>query len=291
MSIGGGGEGYGERERDRTGEEGAAGAYSRGSTGLTTRTRLPGSEGGGRPPTRPGRSVITVVGVVVLLIAAIAFANRGGDGSGGGDGKGGSGQGGGAQPTAPTGQKPVQGGEGGIASGFPQSEQGAQSAAANYAVALGGDGMFSKDSRHDIVDRVYTEAAAARLKGPQDEAYSPKFMDRLGLDEEGNPPQGKTFVSRTIPVGTKVTSFSESKATVAVWYTGLIGMAGAGSKDPVRTDWKTWTFKLQWTGDDWKTDSDKQKDGPAPVHGDIAASGSEEISNAVEEYGGFTYAR
>ena len=74
MSIGG--EGYGER--DRTGEEGGGSAYDRGSVGLTTRTRLPDGEGGGgRPPSRPGRNVITVVGVVVLLIAAIAFANQG----------------------------------------------------------------------------------------------------------------------------------------------------------------------------------------------------------------------
>ncbi|MFC4494723.1 hypothetical protein ACFPA8_11330 [Streptomyces ovatisporus] len=287
MSIGG--EGYGER--DRTGEEGGGAAYGRGPSGLTTtRTRLPDGEGGGRPPSRPGRNLITVVGVVVLLIAAIAFANRSGGDSEDDAGSGGK-EAGGAQPTAPTGQKPVKGNEGGIASGFPQSEQGAESAAANYAVALGGDGMFDKDTRHEIVDTVYTEEAAAKLKPPQDKAYGPKFLDRLGLDEDGNPPKGKTFISRTIPVGTKVMEFEEEQATVAVWYTGLIGMAGTGSQDPVRTDWKTWTFKLRWTGDDWKAVDDTQKDGPAPVQGDIAASGAEEISDAVEEYGGFTYAR
>ncbi|WP_314175101.1 hypothetical protein [Streptomyces winkii] len=285
MSIGG--EGYGER--DRTGDEGAAGGYGRGPSALTTtRTRLPGGEGGGRPPARPGRSIVTIVGVVVLLIAAIAFANQSDEGSGD---DAGSKDGAGAQPTAPTGQKPVKGGKGGIASGFPHSQQGAESAAANYAVALGGDGMFNKDSRHEIVDAVYTEEAASRLKGPQDKAYSPKFLDRLGLDEDGEPPKGKTFISRTIPVGTKVTEFDKKQATVGVWYTGLIGMAGSGSQDPVRTDWKTWTFKLRWTGDDWRAVSDTQKDGPAPVQGDITASGAEEISKAVEEYGGFTYAR
>lgn len=289
MSIGG--EGYGER--DRTGDEGVAGGYGRGPSGPpTTRTRLPGSEGAGRPPTRPGRGVVSVVGVVVLLIAAIAFANMsGGDGGSGGDGNAGGREGSEAQPTAPTGQKPVKGGKDGIASGFPKSQQGAESAAANYAVALGGDGMFSRDSRHKIVDAVYTQEAASKLKAPQDKAYSPKFLDRLGLDKNGYPPKGKTFISRTIPVGTKVTNFDKKQAIVAVWSTSLIGMAGTGSQDPVRTDWKTWTFKLRWTGDDWKAVSDEQKDGPAPVQGDIAASGAEEISKAVEEYGGFTYAR
>ncbi|MFE1842779.1 hypothetical protein ACFW8Z_04800, partial [Streptomyces sp. NPDC059515] len=58
-----------------------------GGTGQT-RTRLPEGEGGGpyggarRTGRSSSRSLVTVVGVVVLLIAAIAFANRGGDGSG-----------------------------------------------------------------------------------------------------------------------------------------------------------------------------------------------------------------
>lgn len=47
-----------------------------------TRTRLPEGNsgdvyGGARRPVRSSRSLITVVGVVVLLVAAIAFANRG----------------------------------------------------------------------------------------------------------------------------------------------------------------------------------------------------------------------
>lgn len=279
-------------ERNPEGQGGAGPVYGRGSSRLTTRTRLPEGESGGRPPARPGRSLITVVGVVVLLIAAIAFANRGdGGGGGGGDDGDGARKGAEAQPTAPSGEKPVKGGEGGIASGFPKTEQGAQSAAANYAVALGGDGMFKKDSRHEIVDAVYTADAAAKLKPPQDKAYSKDFLDRVGLDADGNPPDGKTFISRTIPVGTKVTDFSDERATVAVWYTALIGMSGTGSKDPVRTDWKTWTFELQWADGDWKAVTDKQKNGPAPVQGDVPAAGSEEISDAVREYGGFSYAR
>ena len=43
------------------------------------------------------------------------------------------------------GGKPVTGQSGGIASGFARTAQGAQSAAANYAVALGSDGMFNED--------------------------------------------------------------------------------------------------------------------------------------------------
>ncbi|MFE4056981.1 hypothetical protein ACFXP3_11890 [Streptomyces sp. NPDC059096] len=261
-----------------------------------TRTRLPdprGTDSYGDGPRRPGRgsrSLVTVVGVVVLLIAAIAFVNRGGGGAPAGDtAKGASGAG--ADPTAATGVEPVTGRSGAIPKGFAKNAQGAASAAANYAVALGSDGMFHQDSRHTIVDTVYTPEAATRLKGPQDQAYSPEFLQKLGLDAEGNPPQGSDFISRTIPVGTKVESLTGDTAKVSVWYTGLIGMSGPDSTDPVRTTWQTGTFELRWTDNDWKIAAESQKDGPAPVPGDVAASTADEISKAVEQYGGFTYAR
>jgi hypothetical protein len=276
------------------GEPGGRTSEGFGGSGQT-RTRLPGSGdadiyGGARRPARSGsRSLVTVVGVVVLLIAAIAFANRGG--GGGDDDAPGSAKEPAAQPTAPSGVRPVKGDTGGIPTGYARDEQGAQSAAANYAVALGSDGMFNRSSRHQIVDTVYTADAAARLKGPQDVAYSAEFLKKLGLDAEGNPPDGSTFVSRTVPVGTKVEALKEQTARVSVWYTGLIGMSGPDSTDPVSTTWKTWTFDLRWVDGDWKIAADTQTEGPAPVPGDVRASASDEISKAIEEFGGFTYAR
>ena len=114
-----------------------------------TRTRMPerdgdpygGSRRGGRSPSR---SLVTVVGVVVILIAAIAFANRGGGDSAADDGGGGGGDAPKASSTAASGQKPVDGKAAGIPSGFAHDKQGAESAAANYAVALGSAEMFDK---------------------------------------------------------------------------------------------------------------------------------------------------
>ncbi|WP_228994993.1 hypothetical protein [Streptomyces sp. DH8] len=259
-----------------------------------TRTRLPDGDAGhpqARRPVRTSRSLVMIVGVVVLLIAAIAFANRGGgsddDASPGAKDRESAGSG----PTAATGTKPVQGKNGTIASGFARDEQGAQSAAANYAVALGSAEMFTKESRHRILDAVYTPEAADRLRAPQDQAYSPEFLARLGLDPEGNAPKGSTFISRTVPVGTKVLAFDHDTAKVAVWYTGLIGMSGQDSTKPVSTSWKTWTAQLAWSGGDWKVTGGSESDGPAPVPGDVPASPSDTISKVVEEYGGFTYAR
>lgn len=259
--------------------------------GPHTRTLLPEDEQQGPGPARPRplRSLLIVLGVVALLIAAIAVANRGGgtdptgNGDGGSDSKG--------DPTAASGVPPVGTDAKGVPRGFAHTEQGAQSAAANFAVALGSDGMFDKDSRHAIVDAVYTPQAAGPLKAEQDKAYTGALLERVGLDADGQAPEGMTFISRTVPVGTKLVKYEGDTATVSVWCTGLIGMAGTGSDNPVRTDWLTHTFELRWTGGDWRAVKTGQKQGPAPVNGDAPVSGAEEIAGAVDEYGGFTYAR
>ncbi|MFJ3955688.1 hypothetical protein ACIPXV_37580 [Streptomyces libani] len=262
-----------------------------------TRTRLPDNDGdiyGSGRRSRTGlssRNLVTIVGVIVLLLAAIAFANRGGSGNSETASNDSPKDPARTQPTAPTGTKAVSGKTGGIASGFAKTEQGAQSAAANYAVALGSSDMFHEDQRHKIVDTVMAPSAVASLQNKLDEAYSPDFFKAVGLKADGSAPPGMTFVSRTIPVGTKVKDFAKDQATVEVWCTGLLGLAGEGSVKPVTTSWFTLTMKLAWTGNDWKTLTRSQKDGPAPVSGDVPASGAKDIAGAVQGYGGFTYAR
>ncbi|MFD3519163.1 hypothetical protein [Streptomyces sp. NPDC058653] len=262
-----------------------------------TRTRLPDGGtgdgyGGARRPPRSSRSLIAMVGVVVLLIAAIAFANREGGGddtsastTGGGEGASGP------QPTAASGVKPVTGKNGGIPSGFAKDEQGAESAAANYAVALVSADILRPDARGGIMSQIFAPDKAADLEAKFNAAYDKAFLDKIGLDEKGNAAEGLTYVSRTAPVGTKITQFTEASATVEVWCTGVFGTAGVSSTNPVTNDWFTMTLKLQWVSDDWKVESFAQKDGPAPVNTDRTASNADEISKAVAEYGGFTYAR
>ncbi|MEV4340035.1 hypothetical protein [Streptomyces sp. NPDC049590] len=258
-----------------------------------TRTRLPDPDPYGGAPRRPqrssSRSLVTVVGVVVLLIAAIAFANRGDE-----------------TPTtthptkatqpqstatAPTGTKPVPANPGTIPSGYAHTPQGAQSAAANYAVALGSADMFNKPRRDAILQAVMTPSRAIGSEAAFDRAYTPAFAKALGLNDDGTAPKGYTFVSRTSPIGTKVTETTDNSVTVEVWCSGLLGLAGENSTNPVTNSWFTLTMKLEWAGGDWKIATHSQKEGPAPVPGDDRASSSEEMSKAVDEYGGFTYAR
>ncbi|CAM5445848.1 hypothetical protein GCM10010222_81240 [Streptomyces tanashiensis] len=260
-----------------------------------TRTRLPEGNsgdvyGGARRPVRSSRSLITVVGVVVLLIAAIAFANRGGtepaDAAGPRSGTPGR-----TAPTSATGVRPVTGKNGTIPTGYAHDDQGAQSAATNYAVALGSVEMFQDGPREEIVRTIHAPAIADDLVKRLDASYSPDFLASIGLDANGAAPSGMTFVSRTIPVGAKVRDYTDTSATVEVWCTGLVGLAGTGSTKPVTSTWFTITEKLTWVGGDWRVESSTQNEGPTPVNGDNRASMADEIAEAVEGYGGFTYAR
>ncbi|MET8844578.1 hypothetical protein ABZW67_31295 [Streptomyces rubiginosohelvolus] len=259
-----------------------------------TRTRLPDGDPGNptaRRPVRNSRSLVTITGIVVLLVAAIAFANRGGgsddDAPPGAKSSGAAG----SAPTAATGTKPVEGGNGTIPSGFARDEQGAQSAAANYAVALVSAEILKPAQRPAIVKQIFTADRAAELKERFDKAYDKEFLDKVGLDEDGNAADGLTYVSRTAPVGTKVIAYSPSEVTVEVWCTGVFGTAGVSSTNPVSNDWFTMTLKLRWAEEDWKVESFSQKDGPAPVNTDRTASNADEIADAVRDFGGFTYAR
>ncbi|PVC95436.1 hypothetical protein [Streptomyces sp. CS014] len=260
-----------------------------------TRTRLPdGDPGnpGARRPVRNSRSLVTITGIVVLLVAAIAFANRGGgsddEASPGAKSPGTAG----SAPTAATGTKPVEGKNGTIPSGFAHDEQGAQSAAANYSVALVSDGMFSQEQRREISKAVYAPDVASARRDDLDKIYSDEsFLASIGLNPDGSAPEGLTFISRANPVGTKVEKYAGDTASVAVWYSALFGLAGEGSKNPVSESWYTTTYELRWVDGDWKISDFQQKDGPVPVGRDQAASSAEEMADAVQQFGGFTYAR
>ncbi|MFD9474280.1 hypothetical protein [Streptomyces goshikiensis] len=262
-----------------------------GGTGQT-RTRLPDSPsdayGTPRRTPRASRGLVTVVGVVVLLIAAIAFANQSQDTPS----EPSSDKAPASSSTAATGTTPSPAAPGTIPKGFAHTEQGAQSAAANYAVALGSDGMFDSVRRRAIVQAVYLPDVAAARQGDLDRLYADQeFLARIGLEAGGKTPKGLMFVSRTNPAGTKVEKYSGDSASVSVWYSTLFGLAGEGSKNPVAESWYTNTFELRWLNDDWRISDFTQKDGPAPVGRDQAAASAEEMAAAVSQFGGMTYAR
>nr|WP_188296185.1 hypothetical protein [Streptomyces sp. CBMA156] len=267
-----------------------------------TRTRLPVGEQSSPQPSyrqsRPLRALLTVLVVVTLLVVAIAIANRvkpeaGASGSGGGGGsadRAAPSAASGAGP-APSGDQPVGTTANGIPTGYPHTEPGAQSAATNYAVAIGSADMFRTDSRHGIVATIADPGALAGLQSRLDQGFGGDTVTRYGLDAQGHAPKGLTFVSRTVPVGAKSTAYTDGDAKVEVWCTGLTGLAGERSVQPVTTNWFTLTLSLHWTGSDWKLTDFTSRQGPAPMPGDQQAATADEITGAVQQLGGFRYAR
>ncbi len=158
-------------------------------------------------------------------------------------------------------------------------------------MALGSAEMFNKAQRDPILQSIIVPARVADFEARLDQAYTPEFNKNVGLKEDGTTPQGLTFVSRTTPIGTKVIESSSDTATVEVWCSGLLGLAGESSTNPVTNSWFTISMQLEWTEGDWKIVTHSQKDGPTPVPGDERASSADEMAKAVQEYGGFTYAR
>ncbi|WP_035846357.1 hypothetical protein [Kitasatospora azatica] len=262
-----------------------------------TRTRLPvGEQASAQPPgrqPRPLRTLLTVLVVVTLLVLAISIANS--------DKKTGSVAGGGhsaaavppgaTAPTAPSGDQPVTATSNGIGTGYPHTEQGAQSAAANYAVALGSADMFRADGRRTVLTAIADPAVADSLRARYDQAITPDVLAHLGLDAQAKAPSGLTFVSRSTPIGTRTEGYTADTTKAMVWYVGLIGLAGSGSTLPVRESWNTLTLTLHWVGDDWKITDFSRQSGPAPVPADQQAATADEITGAVQQFGGFRYAR
>jgi hypothetical protein len=178
----------------------------------------------------------------------------------------------------------------GVAVGYPDSRDGAKSAAANYTIAYGSDAMFDTNKRHAILDAIADPTVKPALQAQLDQSFA-AVMSRFGLDPNGNPPKGQTFVDRTIPVGVHVLSYTDNEAQVSVWTTGIVGLAGTGSTLPVAEAWNTATVTLHWVDGDWKWVAFTQTDGPTPVSGMQPPSTVDQISNAVKEFEGLDYAR
>ncbi|MGW4803998.1 hypothetical protein [Kitasatospora sp. NPDC004272] len=263
-----------------------------------TRTRLPVAEQTvhvtGRQA-RPLRTLLTILGIVTLLVVAVSIANRDKPavGRGGTSTSGDRASAAAASPdrTAASGQQPVTTTSNGIGTGYPHTDQGAQSAAANYAVALGSADMFRTADRHTVLATIADPTAVQPLQTRLDQAFTPETNARYGLDAEGRAPKGQTFVNRVVPVGTRTTNGADTATRVEVWCTGLYGLAGEGSVVPVTQDWYTLTVTMRWTGSDWKLTDYSRAAGPAPLPGDQQAATAKEIADAVQQFGGFRYAR
>jgi hypothetical protein len=249
-----------------------------------TRVRLPADESApGQRRRSPWGSALAALAVIALVIAAVAFANRGADT----DDEPSAGEG---APVPASGQAPSNRQVAGVATGFPHTRAGAESAATNYAVAIGSEQMLDDATRRRIIRAVADPAVEPAMQARMNDAFA-SLREFYKLDSDGEPPNGETFVYRALPVGSRLVSYREDAATVAVWTNGIIGVTGQNSTKPVLEAWHTITVTLRWVEGDWRWVSYDQKDGPTPVSGQQPASAADEIAEAVEKFGGYRYAR
>jgi hypothetical protein len=196
---------------------------------------------------KPSRATVLTVGVVTLLIAAIAVTN----GVGRDDDPAPAASGSAAASDDKPGAAPAA-----------HSRAGARTAATGYAERLGSADMFNEDARHALVADVAAPDRRAALSKEFDSAYTAELNQRIGLDEQGQPPAGQEFVNETLPARSTVTTYTPDRAVVDVWCAGVFGFKGEKVKTPVETNHFTLTITLVWSGDAWKFSDSKQTEDP-----------------------------
>ncbi|MFE7567949.1 hypothetical protein ACFU76_13430 [Streptomyces sp. NPDC057539] len=148
----------------------------------------------------------------------------------------------------------------------PQYEAGAQRAAAAIAAAIGSEEMFAPGARRQLLRRVAHPDVEAEIQAESEQAYT-RLARRIGLTEDGTAPGDTTFVSRTMPAGTALQTYTPETAVVRVWAHGILDLAGPGPEaaaEPVNQSWFTMTLILRRHGDRWRLMDTEQTSGPSP---------------------------
>ncbi len=255
-------------------------------------TRVEGADEA--PPGRPSRRPLAIgAGAAVLAGVAMLAAYTAGQGHRGGSAV----RPVGIVPTAATPSGPEAARPGGlqlvagVPVGYAHTDAGAISAATNYAVVYGGSAMFVPTLRRAIVDATTDPATRAAQQEQQSALYS-ATADKFGLDQQGRPTApGAEFVARELPVGARLVAYTPDTAVVAVWENGLVGLAGTGTTRPVQEGWGTTTVTLRWAARDWKWTAGSFTPGPTPITGVQTPSDPQAIADAVDQFGGLSYAR
>ncbi len=170
-----------------------------------------------------------------------------------------------------------------------RTEAGATAAAVEFLVAYGSPAMYDQGQRRQVLAAITSPAVQAQTQTQVDEAFT-LAAKSLGLDAGGSSLEGE-LVARTIPVGTRVVAYSPDRAVISVWVTGLLGVAGLGSRYPVQESWSTETVTLDWTPQGWRWASLDHTDGPAPIGSAQVPADADAIARAANQFGAVAYAR
>lgn len=158
---------------------------------------------------------------------------------------------------------------------FPQTREGATTAATAYVSALSGQALLDRDRLQRIVERIASRRARAELVSAYATAAS-ETRRRLGVDAS---PTSSVFL-RVAPVGFRVAAFSDNGASVMVWRVGIV--ASGATVQPQQV-WTTETVGLVWEDDTWKVTDLRSVPGPTPPLS-ASASPAGDLFSAIPTY-------
>ena len=137
-----------------------------------------------------------------------------------------------------------------------RTRAGAVSAAAQSITAFDGGVLLDPARLRAVVGRLASASSRARLVEAFDEA-SAQTRAKLGADTAPRP----VIVLRSVPVGYRIEQFTTAKATVAVWYVGIVG---SGATVQPQQSWRTQIVSLVWEDGAWKVSAFESSPGPTP---------------------------
>lgn len=132
----------------------------------------------------------------------------------------------------------------------------AVAAAARAITAFNGDVLLDPSRLQQVVARIASAESRAQLTAAFEQA-SAETRSKLGVGTVPAP----VIVLRSIPVGYRLERFSTGRATVAIWYVGIVG---SGATVQPQQSWRTEVVTLMWESGSWKVSSFRSTDGPTP---------------------------
>ena len=166
------------------------------------------------------------------------------------------------------------------ATGFPHTRDGAVEAATAYGLALDGPLLLDPSGRSALLQDIASDAARAELESTLARGAD-LIVTNLGLTDDRISEPG--FVWRVVPGGWQVRSYDGTRATVAIWATGVVLADGRPLAMP---EWRTTEVELVWERDDWRLIAFATTPGPAPsLAGDASTAGIATRINAFIPYG------
>ena len=163
--------------------------------------------------------------------------------------------------------------------GFPHTRDGAVEAATTYGLALDGPLLLDPTKRSALLGDIASDAARAEVESTLARGAD-LIVSNLGLTDDRISEPG--FVWRVVPGGWQVRSYDGTRATVAIWATGVVLADGRPLAMP---EWRTTEVELVWERDDWRLVGFTTMPGPAPsLAGDAGTSGIASRINAFTPY-------